>query len=127
MTRALMTASALVLVLAGVALLFAPTELQRLVAAVAEAPVPPVVLQLWAAGLLALASADWIGRAVTVGGVYGRALVVGNLVHWSVGGLSALRAAFDHPASALLWAAVAVYGLFAIGFAWLLRRDPLPR
>jgi uncharacterized protein YjeT (DUF2065 family) len=127
MTKTLMIASAVVLALAGVSLLFAPAELQRLTTTGDVAPVPPVVLQLWGAGLLALASADWIGSAVAIGGIYGRALVIANLVHWTVGGLSALRGALDRPSSALLWAAVAVYGLFAIGFAWLLRRDPLPR
>lgn len=121
-----MTASALVLAAAGVALLFAPAELQRL-ATGGSAPVPPVMLQLWAAALLALAGADWIGRGVTIGGIYGRALVIGNLGHWTVGSLSALRAALDRPSSGLLWAAVALYGIFAIGFVWLLRRDPLPR
>jgi hypothetical protein len=127
MAKALMTASALVLALAGVSLLFAPTELQSLTTTGDVAPVPPVLLQLWAAALLALAGADWIGRTVAIGGIYGRALVIGNLMHWTVGGLSALRGALDRPSSAPLWAAVAVYGLFAIGFAWLLRRDPLPR
>ena len=127
MSRTLMTASALVLAFAGMALLFAPGELQKLATTGGAMPVPPIVLQLWAAGLLALASASWIGRHVTIGGIYGRALVIGNLAHWTVGGLSLLRAALDRPASALLWAGVALYGIFVIGFAWLLRRDPLPR
>lgn len=124
--RALMVTSAAVLGLAGLALLFAPSELQRLAAAPNTAPASPIALQLWAAALLGLGAINWIGRGLTLGGIYGRALVLGNLVHWTVGGLVALRAALDRPSSPLLWLAAALYGVFALLFWRLLRRHPLP-
>jgi hypothetical protein len=119
-----MSASALLLAAAGLALLFAPSEIHRLLIAPDGAAAPPLLLQFWSAGLLGLAATSWTGRGMTLGGIYGRALVVGNLVHWTVGALVGVRAAFDHPDPGLLWVAVAVFGGFALAFGWLLRRHP---
>ena len=121
-----MTASAALLAAAGLALLFVPGELQRLVTGSGQSSGPPVVLQLWGASLLGLAAMSWIGRGLVLGGIYGRALVMANLVHWTVGGLTAVREALDRPASAAAWAAAALFGGFAFAFAWLLRRHPGP-
>jgi hypothetical protein len=121
-----MSASALLLAAVGFAFLFAPSEVQRLLAAPDAAAAPPLLLQLWSAALLGLAAMSWTGRGLTLGGIYGRALVLGNLVHWTVGALVAARAALAHPASTVPWAAVAVYGAFAPAFGRLLRRHPGP-
>lgn len=120
--RLLMTLSSALLGAAGFALLFAPAELQRPL--FGGGSIPPLMVQLWSAALLGLAALNWIGRGMTLGGVYGRALVIGNVAHWTVGALSIFRAALDHPSSAGLWTAAAVYGAFTLAFAWLLRRDP---
>jgi hypothetical protein len=124
--RLLMSMSAAALGAAGLALLFAPIELQHLLTAARPAPVPPMVLQLWGAGLLGLAVTNWVGRGLILGGIYARALVLGTAMHWTVGSLVALRAALDRPSVAVLWAATGLYGLFALAFAWLLRRHPGP-
>ena len=122
--RALMSASAVVLGLAGLALLFAPAEVARL--AGAGGSPAPVVLQLWSAALLGAAAADWIGRGLTLGGIYGRALVVANAVHWTVAALVLVRAAIDGPRTPLAWVGVATCGFFAAGFNLLMRRHPGP-
>ncbi|HEU4699397.1 MAG TPA: hypothetical protein VFS40_09460 [Gemmatimonadales bacterium] len=124
--RSLMVTSAAVLGAAGLALLFAPLELQRLVTAAEPPPVPAPLLQLGAAALLGLAATNWVGRGVTLGGIYGRALVLGNAMHWTVGSLVGLRAALDRPADVALWAVAAGCGGFALAFHWLLRRHPGP-
>ena len=120
-----MSAGAIVLAASGAALLFAPGEVQRVMSATdAALPIPPAVLQLWGASLLGLAATSWVGRGLTLGGIYGRALVMGNLVHWMVGGFVTLRAALNQPSLGGLWAATALFGAFAAAFAWLLRRPP---
>jgi hypothetical protein len=121
-----MSASALLLAATGMAFLFAPSEAQRLLVAPGGPPAPPLLLQLWSAALLGLAATSWTGRGMTLGGIYGRALVLGNLVHWIVGALVAVRALLDRPGSGVLWAVIAVYGGFALAFRWLLRRHPGP-
>jgi len=116
----------MVLGTAGLALLFAPSELGRIAAHTDSAAASTASLQLWAAALLGLGATNWIGRGLTLGGIYGRALVTGNVVHWTVGTLIGVRAALDRPSSALLWVGAALYGVFALSFYWLLRRHPLP-
>ena len=124
--RTLLTATAALLGIAGIALLFLPTELQGLAGTRGGVPLPATVLQLWGAALLGLAATDWVGRGLILGGIYGRALVLGNLAHSTVGALAALRAALDHPGSAPLWAAVTIFGGLAVAFARLLRTHPGP-
>jgi hypothetical protein len=120
-----MAASAAVLAAAGLALLFAADELQGLMSVAGSAPTSAFALQLWGAGLLGLAAANWIARGVTLGGIYGRAIVLGNVAHWTIGGLTGLRAALDRPGASGLWAVAAVYTVFAVAFGWLLKRDPV--
>jgi hypothetical protein len=124
--RLIMSAGAAVLAIGGLALLFTPGEILPLLSGSGPAAVAPLVLQLWGAALLGLAAVNWTGRGLTLGGIYGRALVLGNTMHWTVGGLTLLRAVLDHPGSAALWVAAVLYGGFAVAFAWLLTRDPLP-
>jgi hypothetical protein len=107
-------------------LLFAPAEVQRLAGGSSAEALPPVVLQLWSAALLALAMTNWTGRGMTLGGIYGRPLVLGNAMHWTVGSLVALRGALDRPASTGLWMAAVLYGVFAVAFTRLLKRHPGP-
>lgn len=121
-----MVAGAAVLAAAGLVLLFAADEVQRVMGAPSAAPVSTFALQLWGAGLLGLASANWIARGVTLGGIYGRAIVLANVAHWTIGGLAGLRAVLDRPGAVELWAVAAVYTVFAVAFGWLLRRDPFP-
>ncbi len=124
--RALMVSSAAILGAAGILLLFAPAELARRVADSPDtAQAPALPLQLWAAALLGLGAVNWIGRGLMLGGIYGRALVLGNLVHWLVAGLVLLRAALDRPSAPALWGATALVGAFAFLFYRLMRRHPV--
>jgi hypothetical protein len=125
-TRALMVTSAAVTGAAGIALLFAPGEVYQFAAGAPASPVTEVAFQLWAAALLGLAAVNWVGRGLILGGIYGRALVLGNLAHWTVGALVMLRALFDRPGAPALWSVTAVYGVLALLFAGVLRRHPGP-
>jgi hypothetical protein len=125
-TRALMVTSAAVTGAAGIALLFAPGEVYQFAAGAPASPVVRVAFQLGAAALLGLGAVNWVGRGLILGGIYGRALVLGNLVHWTVGGLVMLRALFDRPGAPALWIVTAVYGVLAFLFAGVLRRHPGP-
>jgi hypothetical protein len=124
-TRALMVTSAALTGAAGIALLFAPSEIVRFTAGGAGSDPARAALQLWGAALLGLGAVNWIGRGLVLGGIYGRALVVGNLVHWTVGGLAGLRMLLDHPTLPVLWAVTAIYGVLALLYAGVLRRHPV--
>ena len=124
-TRALMVTSAALTGAAGLALLFAPGEVYRLAAGAPAPAATEGALQLWAAALLGLGAVDWVGRGIVLGGIYGRALVLGNLAHWTIGALVALRALFDHPGLPALWIVTEVCGALAFLFAGVLRRHPV--
>lgn len=115
--RAGMTISALCLATLGATLLFAPQEVGGSV--LADAP-GPVIAQLLGAALLGIAAMNWIARGSALGGIYGRAVIVGNQAHLMValfvlvkGGLAAGAAG---PA---YWMLTALYAIGAAFFVYL--------
>src|SRR6185369_1661575 len=83
-----MTLAAVCLSGAGAATLFAPAEL--LSAAGSDPRLSPFV-QLLGALYLGFGMADWTAKDSVIGGIYGRALALGNLVHFAVGAMSLAR------------------------------------
>ena len=78
---------------AGAALLFAPREL----AAALGATGPDVVYQLLGATLLALGSMNYIARGSALGGIYGRAIVTADQVHFTIGAIALCKYALREP------------------------------
>lgn len=115
--------SALILGIAGLALLFAPDVV--LPAVVPAFPRSAVWLgQLLAAGWLGLAILNWLQRRLVLGGIYGRPVVLANLVLYPVSALSLLRALVAGTAPPLLWPAFGIAGLMAIAYGALLLLGP---
>ena len=88
MAAVLIRVYAALLAALGLALLFAPELL---------AAEPPVLGQLVGAGLIGFAAANWTGRGLLLGGIHGRALVVGNQAFAFVGALVLVRPVLAHP------------------------------
>jgi hypothetical protein len=114
-----MEATAIVLGLAALLLIFAPELALAQLGAAPTAPVS-VLAQLYGAALFGLALSSWIARTMLLGGIYGRAIVLGGFGHGLVGAfalLHALRSSSGHPA---VWVAFAVYVVLALAFGALL-------
>lgn len=119
-------ASAVVLAVGGLALLFASDAiLPRLVPGFP--PSGAWLGQLLAAAWLAVAAMNWVGRSALIGGIYARAQVSANAVLYFVGAASVLKATARPAAPAALWILLVVHGAFAVVYAWLLFRGPLER
>ena len=103
---------------AGAALLFAPREL----AAALGATGPDVLYQLLGATLLALASMNYIARGSALGGIYGRAIVTADQVHFTIGAIALCKYALREPMPPPLEAIVLAYVLGAAFFNVLLFR-----
>jgi hypothetical protein len=118
------TAAAAGLAVAGAALLFAPHEIAGMMGAAG----PDVAWQLFGGALLALASMNHIARGSSLGGIYGRAIVTADQVHFTIGALALCTHAFRMPVAPAFWIAVAAYGAGAVFFNLLLFRgaDPPP-
>lgn len=115
MASVLIRVYAALLAALGIAPLFLP-ELSGV------AGVEPLT-QLVGAGLIGFAVANWTGRGLVLGGIYGRALVAGNQAFALIGALVLVRPVFADPtAPSVLLLAVLTFG--AILYSVLLYRPP---
>jgi hypothetical protein len=79
----------------------------------------------WLGGaLLGFAAMNWLARALPQGGIYSRAVVSANQIHFVVGALTLLKHGMTHGAQPLLWAITGFYALGALFFTLLLWRRP---
>lgn len=122
-SRILMIASAVLLAAVGLLLSFAPEETLVFMGQAAPGPVP-VLLQLAGALYLGFAIMNWTAKGSVLGGIYGRAIVLGNFLHFAMGALALLKMASRGTVGPALWIAVACYAVFAILFGRLLFSSP---
>ena len=122
----LMSTAALVLGLLGLASSFAPDLVLGWVGA-EPAPALLLMVQILGALYLGFAILNWMARGNALGGIYGRPLVLGNMLHFISGGLAASKAIVQEEALRELWPLVLVYAAFALAFSSLLFRHPGPK
>jgi hypothetical protein len=115
-TRILMTASAVFLGGLGVAASFLPVEILTFLDPGHNRSLATVV-QLLGAALIGFAMLNWLAKGAPAGGIYGRPMVVGNLVHYTVAGIALLKVAAVGGMPPLGLALTAVYSAFAVAFA----------
>ena len=121
-SRATSTLSAAVLAVGGVCLLFAGDEVAaRLVPG--SPPVVAVVMQLLGGAWLGVATLDWFTRGQSIGGIYGRPVVLCNLALYLVTATTSLKAATVSSIDPLLVVGVAA-AIMAALYARLLFRPP---
>lgn len=124
-SRPILVATAAAFALAGLALLFAPDEMLRLLGIPAPSPAESVLAQLLGCAWIGLANGNWIARGLAVGGIHGRAIVAGNLVHATTAALVLLRHAVGG-APAGVWLLLLLTAATAVAFGWLMRHPPAP-
>ena len=122
-SRILMIASAVLLAAVGLGLSFAPEETLAFMGQATSGMVP-VLLQLAGALYLGFALMNWTAKGSVLGGIYGRAIVLGNFLHFTMGALALLKVAISGSIGALIWIAVGCYAVFAILFGTLLFASP---
>jgi hypothetical protein len=107
----------------GVAALFAPQEIGVLLSKQGQ-PTSPVVVQLLGAGLFALGFLDWVARFSTIGGVYGRSVVVANVAYFFTTAATLVHHALRSERAGLAWLLACITGLLAVWFARFLLLPP---
>jgi uncharacterized membrane protein YidH (DUF202 family) len=123
--RLILTLSASALFISGMAALFAPDEIARLLDSVASSSLP-VVIQLIGGSLLGFALLNWMSRRNRIGGVYARPIGLGNLMFFTTAALTLGKAASKGHLPLALMAAGSMFGLLAASFAWLVfAHDPV--
>lgn len=122
-TRILMMASALVLALLGLSLTFAPQEILHHFDSDATSS-ERIIAQLCGALWCGFALMNWMAKAVTLGGIYGRPIVIGNLVHFTMGALLLIKTGTGHISSGYIWLVTAAYAVFAVLFGYVMFTHP---
>ena len=119
-------ASATLLLIAGLALLFASDViLPRVVET--YPPDGAWVGQLLGASWLGVGALNWLSRSALLGGIYGRPVVFANLAIYFIGTMVLLRIVIAGPVPRAVWFAFVAFGFFALIYGWLLLRGPLLR
>ncbi|MEZ5313455.1 MAG: hypothetical protein R2862_07260 [Thermoanaerobaculia bacterium] len=120
----LLTLTAAAYGLAGLALTFAPAETLR-GAGLTPEPAMTWFLQALGAALLALAWMNWLHRETKIGGIYGRTVLLPNLIFVSVAFWDALAAWRRAPERTLLLGIAIGLGVLSVAFgARLFGRNP---
>jgi hypothetical protein len=125
-TQLLLTASAIVMGVAGVAGLFAPAEIARM-SGLAPVSGASLLIQLLAALLFAFAMVNWMARGSLMGGIYNRPIAVGNVTHFVIGALTLTKALAAGERRMAVVIAAAVYVVFALAFGLTLLSSPVKR
>jgi hypothetical protein len=124
-TQPILVSSAVFLGVLAIFLLFAPAESLSFLLLGYGSLLPALPAQLLAAPLLGLSALNWLSRGSTVGGIYGRPLLITNLIHFLVGSLVLLRPMVVLRLAAFApWVLFGLYVVFAVLFALLLLRKP---
>lgn len=116
-----MTATSLILAIAGVSVLFVPDILLSLVNTSINAQLSALV-QLIGALYFGFAIMNWTARESAIGGIYARPVSLGNFAHFFAGSLLLLRYQFSNPFNLFIMILSIIYAIFAILFYWLVFR-----
>ncbi len=115
--------SALVLLVGGLAFLFAADAL--LPALVPSYPPGAAWLgQMLAAGWLGIAALNWLQRSARLGGIHGRPVVLANLALYFITATSILRPLLGGTAPNVVWIVFAIAAALSVAYGALLLRGP---
>ena len=122
-TRYLMVASALLMATIGLSLTFAPQEILHHLDSEAT-NWEQSLAQLCGALHFGFALMNWMAKGVLLGGIYGRPIVIGNLVHFTMGALLLLKMSSGPSTDAVRWVLFGVYAVFAGLFGFVMYTHP---
>ncbi len=118
-----MIASALFMGMVGLALTFAPQEiLHRFGSGATNWEL--TLAQLCGALYCGFALMNWTAKGMLLGGIYGRPVVIGNLVHFTMGALLLLKMSSAPSDEPIRWVLIAAYVVFAIGYGYVMMAHP---
>jgi hypothetical protein len=116
-----MTATSLVLGLAGIFALFAPDILLTALGVPGAKPVD-VLIQLMGALYFSIAMMNWTAKDSTIGGIYARPISLGNFAHFFSGTLLLAKYGLSNGFNLPILLMLAGYTIFASLFYWLVFR-----
>jgi hypothetical protein len=123
-TKLIMTASAISLGVAGIALIFVPDEAARFFMVGADKQAV-LFIQIIGAAYFAFAMLNWMTKDNVIGGIYNRPIAIANVTHFGIAGLPLVKALAANPDLPYQWWVLAAfYVVFAIAFGIVFLRHP---
>jgi hypothetical protein len=119
-------ASAALLLLGGVALLFGADDILPRV--IPGFPAGAAWIgQLLAAAWLPLGALNWLNRSAILGGIYGRPIVMANAALYFISAMVLGKIVRQPGTPVAIVGLTVVFGVFAVIYGWLMFRGPLAR
>jgi hypothetical protein len=126
-SKIVLTASAVLLFGAGLALNFLPQEVAAALG-MGNAPTAVLLVQVLSAALLGMGFLNWLSKGNPMGGIYSRPLALQNFLFFGVSSISLDRTALRSASLPAIQLAACVVTLFAVAFGWLMFfHDPIPK
>ena len=122
-TKWLLSSSAMVMGLLGLAGTFIPEEISEILR-IDPTPVTLILLQIIGGLYLGFAMLNWFTRSALIGGIYNKPVVLGNLMHCIVVFFALIRQLAEQYHFILLLLTLLYFG-FAIWFTLVMRSNPL--
>lgn len=84
-----------------------------------------IIIQILGALYVGFAMTNWMGKTLLIGGIYGKALYMGNFAHFLIGALALLKWNIRNGASSkILMVLLAGYLIFAVVYGLFLFKTP---
>ena len=123
-TKALMAASALFMACLGVAASFLPQEILTWIGAPSQGALP-LLVQLGGALYVGFAMVNWMAKGNLLGGIYNRAVAMGNFAHFFIGATVLIKGLLAGQRVLGVWIGGAAYSVFAVWFALVAFGSPV--
>jgi len=124
-TKLLMTASAAFMFAMGVVLSFLPQETLIYLGSEPAALVT-LLVQVTGGLYLGFAFVNWTARASLIGGIYNRAVALGNFLHFAAVTAALIKAVIAGQRNEAVLAGALIYTVFAVWFGRVLFTHPVP-
>lgn len=121
-TKWLLSSSAVMMGLLGLAGTFIPEEISTILG-IDPSPITLILLQIIGGLYLGFAMLNWFTRSALIGGIYNKPVVLGNLMHHIIVFFALIRQLADQFHFILLIFTLAYFG-FAVWFTLVMRSNP---
>lgn len=119
LSKTVMISSAVLNGLPGLLLTFLPTETGHFLGSASQAGPDVLAFQLLEAAMIGFAMLNYMGGNAILGGIYGKPILLGNMIFHFIAGLELARYAFDSGEWMTYSILSVFYILLAIGFTKL--------
>lgn len=116
LSKVVMILSAVVSAVLGILFTFLPQETGSWIGTAEQTIADLVVMQILGAALIGIAMTNYMSRGAVLGGIYGKPLLLGNLVYHLASGLGLLKFAFNSGEWILFGIPALLYLILTAGF-----------